>query len=469
MLFNSFEFFCFFLIVFVAYWLLFQSRVWARNVFLIAASYLFYGWWDYRFLGLIFLSSAVDYCVAIAMPRAGASRRRALLWTSLGVNLGCLGLFKYYGFFISSLSVLLGEFGIVLDEPTRHLILPVGISFYTLQTLSYTIDVYRRRIEPTTDVAAFFAYVCFFPQLVAGPIERASHLLPQFESLRVFDYQTARDGLRLVLWGMFKKVVIADQCAAFADPVFASLGDQSASTLLLATFYFSLQIYCDFSGYSDMAIGLGRMLGFDLMKNFNRPYFATSMTAFWGRWHISLSTWFRDYLYIPLGGNRGSRWQTLRNLFVVFSVSGLWHGAAWNYVLWGWIHFAYLVPGQFLRGWTPNRESRLSQALGLLRIPVVFCLVTYAWIFFRVPGGEDAIHAALSVFDWSLLTKPDCSRVGLLWAVVLFTAEWLQGSRDHPLQIDGLPLVIRWLLYGLLLTLCLGYFREDSPFLYFQF
>jgi D-alanyl-lipoteichoic acid acyltransferase DltB (MBOAT superfamily) len=283
-----------------------------------------------------------------------------------------------------------------------------------------------------------------------------------------------------VLWGLFKKVVIADQCAGLADPVFASFHDQSASTIAIAAFYFSLQIYCDFSGYSDIAIGLGKLLGFDLMKNFDRPYFSASMFEFWRRWHISLSTWLRDYLYIPVGGSRGTRWQTLFNLFIVFSVSGLWHGALWNYVFWGWLHFAYLLPGIFLRqqksrsgiGSAVHAEAHfrarrwLVQALKTLS---VFVLVSYAWIFFRVPGGQASIDCAQAVIDWSIFSKPDCSRIGCLWAIVLFSAEWWQGDRDHALQIGSLPVTVRWMLYAMLTVLCLGNFQENSPFIYFQF
>ncbi len=321
MLFNSFSFALFLPTVFAAYWLIGSRR--RQNLFLMIASYVFYGWWDWRFLGLILLSSCVDYVAAHAIHASSIQTvRKRWFSLSLSVNLGLLGFFKYFNFFAASLHSSMASVGVELSGPTLSIVLPVGISFYTFQTLSYTIDVYRRRIEPVREPIAFFAFVAFFPQLVAGPIERASNLLPQFQRSRSFDPVAARDGMRQILWGLFKKVVVADSAGVLADQVFAQSHLMSGSTLLLGAFYFSIQIYGDFSGYSDIAIGTARLLGFDLMRNFAFPYFSRDIAEFWRRWHISLSTWFRDYVYIPMGGSRASTARSVWN--IMGGVSGQW-------------------------------------------------------------------------------------------------------------------------------------------------
>lgn len=346
MLFNSPEFALFLPVVFCLYWFIFAPLgLQVQNAFILVASYIFYGWWDWRFLFLIAFSSLIDFQVAKTLSRASNElSRRYLLALSLATNLGLLFLFKYYGFFAESLDSAFQSLGVTLDLPTLKLILPVGISFYTFQTLSYTIDVYRRQLEASNNAISFFAYVSFFPQLVAGPIERASFLLPQFQKPRVFKDETASEGCRQILWGLFKKVVVADTCGAYSDEIFKNYQDFSSPILLMGAALFAVQIYGDFSGYSDVAIGLARLFGFELKDNFRYPYFSRDIAEFWRRWHISLSTWFRDYLYIPLGGSRGNLFFRIRNVFAIFLVSGFWHGANWTFIIWGLLNALYFIP-----------------------------------------------------------------------------------------------------------------------------
>lgn len=328
MLFNSIDFAIFLPVVFVLYWFVINRNLKLQNLLIVAASYLFYGWWDWRFLLLILFSTVVDYLIGLGLKREkNQTKRKVLLWLSILVNLGFLGFFKYYNFFLENFVSAFSFLGTQLSASSLDIILPVGISFYTFQTLSYSIDVYKQRLEPTSDFIAFSAFVSFFPQLVAGPIERAVHLLPQFYTKRTFDYLKAVGGMRQILWGLFKKIVIADNCAMYANTIFNNSEAYSGSALVLGALFFAFQIYCDFSGYSDIAIGTSRLFGFDLMRNFAFPYFSRDMAEFWRRWHISLSTWFRDYLYIPLGGSRGGTWMKVRNTFIIFIVSGFWHGA----------------------------------------------------------------------------------------------------------------------------------------------
>ena len=388
MFFNSPEFACFLPIVFIAYCFFSKSRN-IQNVVLLVASYIFYGWWDVRFLLLIVASSTIDYFVGLGLEKfERTSARKLLLALSVFANLGMLGVFKYYDFFVSSLSDGLAGLGFQANLTTLNLILPVGISFYTFQTLSYSIDVYRRKLKATKDPISFFTFVAFFPQLVAGPIERATTLLGQFASIRSFDFEDGREGARLILWGLFKKIVIADQCAVHVDTIFENYQTLSASVLLLGAIYFAFQIYGDFSGYSDIAIGTARLFGIRLMTNFKTPYFSRDVAEFWRRWHISLSTWFRDYVYIPLGGNRGGTALSIRNTFIVFLVSGLWHGANWTFVFWGLLHWIYFLP---LLLWKRNRKNLNRVAEGrwlpslaeLLNMTLTFAMVTVAWVFFR--------------------------------------------------------------------------------------
>ena len=316
-----------------------------QNALIVVASYVFYGWWDWRFLSLIIFSTLVDYWVGKQLGKTDVARKRkTLLWMSILVNLGFLGFFKYYNFFAENFVAAFTFFGADIQPNTLDIILPVGISFYTFQTMSYTIDVYRKNLKPTNDFVAFSAFVSFFPQLVAGPIERATNLLPQFYQKRKFDYAQAVDGMRQILWGLFKKVVIADNCAVYANEIFNNSADYNGSTLLLGAIFFTFQIYGDFSGYSDIAIGTARLFGFNLMQNFAFPYFSRDIAEFWRRWHISLSTWFRDYVYIPLGGSRGGTLMKVRNTFIIFIVSGFWHGANWTFIIWGALNAVYFLP-----------------------------------------------------------------------------------------------------------------------------
>ena len=345
MYFNSIDFAIFLPIVFLLYWFVTQKNLKLQNALIVVASYVFYGWWDWRFLSLIVFSSLVDYSIGLALKKEEQqSKRKLLLWTSIGVNLGFLGFFKYYNFFVDNFVSAFSFFGQPIQPNTLDIILPVGISFYTFQTLSYTIDVYKRKLEPTSNLISFLAFVSFFPQLVAGPIERATHLLPQFYKKRVFHYSLAVNGCRQILWGLFKKIVIADNCAEYANLIFNNSSDYSGSTLFMGALFFTFQIYGDFSGYSDIAIGTSRLFGFDLKQNFAFPYFSRDIAEFWRRWHISLSTWFRDYLYIPLGGSQGGTLMKVRNTFIIFLVSGFWHGANWTFIAWGFLNALYFLP-----------------------------------------------------------------------------------------------------------------------------
>lgn len=399
MLFNSFEFLLFLPCVFLIYWYACRGRR-SRNLWIVLCSYFFYGWWDWRFTGLLALTSLCSYASGIWEERFPRWARH-ILWSNILLNLGILGAFKYFNFFADSLqdlSTVLG-FG-TLHAPVVHVILPVGISFYTFQALSYSIDIYRKKLPATHDLIEFFAYLSFFPQLVAGPIERATNLLPQFQQDRTFSYADAVDGMRQILWGFFKKIVIADQCAVGVNAIFSDYAQSSGVDLLMGGLLFTFQIYGDFSGYSDIAIGTGRLFGIRLMQNFRYPYFSRNIRDFWQRWHISLMTWFRDYIYFPLGGSRCSRAKQLRNTFVVFLVSGLWHGANWTFVCWGLYHACLFVPS-ILRSHKVEEKS-LKGILGLVRTGgqmfLTFFFVMLGWILFRSATLTDAVHYLVRMF-----------------------------------------------------------------------
>jgi D-alanyl-lipoteichoic acid acyltransferase DltB (MBOAT superfamily) len=439
---------------------------------------VFYGWWDWRFLSLILLSSMVDFLVGLGLGAARVRwKRRMLLGVSLVVNLGLLGFFKYFNFFAESFADAFTLLGSHIDPARLYVILPVGISFYTFQTLSYSIDVYRGRMEPSKDVISFFAFVAFFPQLVAGPIERASNLLPQFQRRREFDYSRAVDGSRQILWGLFKKIVIADNAAIYANYIFNDAADLSGSTLLLGSVFFALQIYGDFSGYSDIAIGTARLFGFDLMRNFAFPYFSRDIAEFWRRWHISLSTWFRDYVYIPLGGSRGGRGMQVRNVIIIFLVSGFWHGANWTFLVWGALNAIYFLPLMLLKS---NRENTDTVAQGrllpslreLLQMGMTFFLTCLAWIFFRARSIPDALDYIGGILSPSIINPPEIEFGWYpLMAVIFLLAEWLQREKQHALQLDGirLPSPLRWGLYYAIAVLIMFYGGEQQSFIYFQF
>ncbi|WP_282042559.1 MBOAT family O-acyltransferase [Winogradskyella flava] len=477
MLFNSFEFFIFLPIVFVLYWLIGNKRIQQQNLLIALSSYVFYGWWDWRFLFLILFSSLIDYTIGLKLrSEYKPSSRKLLLWISICINLGFLGFFKYYNFFVDSLIESFTFFGAKLSLNTLNIILPVGISFYTFQTLSYTIDVYNKKLEPTKNFLAFMAFVSFFPQLVAGPIERATNLLPQFYKKREFVYKNAVDGLRQVLWGLFKKVVIADNCATYANMIFNNQEDYSGSTLLLGAFFFAFQIYGDFSGYSDIAIGISRLFGFNLKRNFAFPYFSRDIAEFWRRWHISLSTWFRDYLYIPLGGSRGGIKMKVRNTFIIFIVSGFWHGANWTFIVWGALNALYFLPLLLLNR---NRVNTNLVAEGkylptwreLLQMTMTFFITLIAWIFFRADNVTNAIIYIRDIFTKALFTTPEILPFTILGLVTFFTSiEWLGRSGEYAIQkIDFMKKPIRWGFYMLLIILMFLFTGEQQEFIYFQF
>ncbi|MGI9318402.1 MAG: MBOAT family O-acyltransferase [bacterium] len=479
MLFNSIEFALFLPLVFFLYWLAAIKGSRWQNLVLIVANYFFYGWWDWRFLFLIAFSSLVDYLVGLALANSQKPRKRKLLLaTSVCVNVGFLGFFKYFNFFADNFYSAFTFFGSPISDPIfLNLVLPVGISFYTFQTISYSIDIYRRKIEPTRDILAFFTFVSFFPQLVAGPIERATNLLPQFFVKREFNYTHAVDGLRQILWGLFKKIVIADGCARYVNLIFSDYQDYSGSTLLLGAILFAFQIYGDFSGYSDIAIGSARLFGVNLRRNFAFPYFSRSIPEFWRRWHISLSSWFRDYVYLPLGGSRVDIWRSVRNIFIVFALSGFWHGANWTFIVWGLLNAVYMLPYILL---AQNKDTTSIAAAGRLlptfkesiQILNTFLLVCIAWVFFRAESVSQAIEYIGIIFSASLFSSPevDISRI-LYFILFLVVIEWIQREKQHGLQIGDtvLPAAARWLSYYVLIISIAWYGGKPQEFIYFQF
>lgn len=478
MLFNSVDFAVFLPIVFLLFWFAAVRSVQLQNIFIVVVSYIFYGWWDPWFLILIIISTLLDFSVGVAFSRVESlPYRRLLLSISLAGNLGILGFFKYFNFFADSLITACSLVGYQLEPRSLSILLPVGISFYTLQTLSYSIDVYYRKLEPTRDLTAFAAFVAFFPQLVAGPIERATHLLPQFYTVRQFRYATAVDGLRQILWGLLTKVVIADNCAVCANSAFDEAAGHSGSALLAGAVMFSFQIYGDFSGYSNIAVGTARLFGFDLMRNFAFPYFSRDIAEFWRRWHISLSTWFRDYVYIPLGGSRVSRLLSVRNVFVVFLLSGLWHGANWTFVAWGALNACYFLPLLLLRR---NRTHLNTVSAGhwlpapreAAAILVTYGLTVFAWIFFRADSIGHAARYVQLMFSGPLFVWPEILPVEtvLLTAAFVFM-EWQGRHNEYALATVGFAWrrSFRLAFYYALLTALATWGGTHQEFIYFQF
>ncbi len=476
MLFNSIEFLLFLPSVFILYWFVFSKNLKHQNLLILVCSYFFYGWWDYRFLSLIFLSTVVDYFVGLKIHTLESSAKRKLyLWISILFNLGILGVFKYYGFFVDSWIELLGSLGYETQSKwTLNIILPVGISFYTFQTLSYSLDIFKGKLAPTKDFISFASFVSFFPQLVAGPIERASNLLPQILGKREFQYEAGLQGLRLILWGMFKKVAIADSLAPMVDDIFGNYQNLGGGTLWLGIFYFSFQIYCDFSGYSDIAIGTSKLFGFDLMSNFKFPYFSRNVGEFWRRWHISLSTWFRDYLYVPLGGSKLTKWISLRNIFIIFTVSGFWHGANWTFIFWGLTHSIMYIPF-FLLG--TNRkyltsvvaENRFFPSLQeIYQMGTTFFFVMISWVFFRSETVTDSfayIQRMFTTFDLNLIWKK-----GVLYVFIVILIEWFLRKDERTIVLGHRP---AWNYLFLLVLLCINLMCilniHNNDFIYFQF
>ncbi len=482
MLFNSIDFAIFLPIVFMLYWFVTNRNLRLQNFLIVAASYLFYGWWDWRFLSLIFFSTIVDYSVGLGLlKQENQTKRKILLWISILVNIGFLGFFKYYNFFLDNFITAFSFFGTEIKANSLNIILPVGISFYTFQTLSYSIDVYKRKLEPTKDFLAFSAFVSFFPQLVAGPIERATNLLPQVYKKRTFDYAKAVDGMRQILWGLFKKIVIADNCAEYANLIFNNSADYSGSTLVLGALFFTFQIYGDFSGYSDIAIGTSRLFGFDLMQNFNFPYFSRDIAEFWRRWHISLSTWFRDYLYIPLGGSRGGMWIKVRNTFAIFIVSGFWHGANWTFIIWGALNAIYFLPLLLTKN-NRNNMDIVAQGKNLPNIKefsfmmITFSMTVFAWIFFRANNIRHAVSYISEILSPSLLTIPkfDGMRMALttIFLVIFFLfVEWKGRNNQYAIAQLGVnwKRPLRYAMYYVIIIAILWFGGNEQQFIYFQF
>lgn len=481
MVFNSIEFAIFLPIVFLLYWFVFNKNLKLQNLFIVIVSYIFYGWWDWRFLFLIAFTSFCSWNSGLLIQkyRDDGKAAKTISTANIILNLAILGVFKYYDFFATSFACAF--LGGRTEGLLLNIILPVGISFYTFQALSYSIDVYKGKLEPTRDIIEFFAFVSFFPQLVAGPIERATNLLPQFQKSRVFDYNQAVDGSRQILWGLFKKMVVADRCAIFADEIFSSYQTQTGSNLLLGAIMFSFQIYGDFSGYSDIAIGTSKLFGIKLMRNFNVPYFSRDIAEFWRRWHISLTTWFRDYIYIPLGGSRCSKSKIVRNTFVIFLVSGLWHGANWTFIAWGAYHALLFLPLILLGKNRKYKEVVASDRLlpnvrEIFQILLTFLLVVIGWIIFRSESIAQAWEYICGMWQWGTLKasyrfffQHGIQSISA-WVCLMVLVEWINRRNDHGLYLQkSTPWYFRYAIYIALCTVIVFFTGENQAFIYFQF
>ena len=484
MLFNSLEFAVFIPVVFLLYWFVFERNIKFQNLLVVVASYAFYGWWDYRFLALLLFSTAVDYSMGRLLENESRpTHRKFWLWSSVAVNLGFLGYFKYYNFFIESFVDAFTFFGRPIEVRSLNIILPVGISFYTFQTLSYTIDVYKKRLTPTRDFIAFAAFVSFFPQLVAGPIERASQLLPQFYKKRVFHYDRAVEGMRQILWGLFKKMVVADNSAELANYIFGNSDSMNGSALLLGAFFFTIQIYADFSGYSDIALGLARLFGFRLSKNFNFPYFARSLPETWTKWHISLTTWFRDYLFIPLAFKAKKQpWKLGLLMVFQFVVIGIWHGANWTFVFWGLLQAGFMMPYTINRKRKPKYSGPVSkgrlfpkpdEALHILK---TFGIVVLTMVFFRAENIQHGFQYVAGVFSTSLFAVPSLPDLFLLgkaafFTVLFLTLEWIARHSEYGIDFyaQRLKPAARYAFYYLLILFIVLFMGVKQDYLYFQF
>ena len=487
MLFNSFSFALFLPVVFFIYWFIANRNLKIQNSFLLIASYYFYSCWDWRFLFLLMFSTLLDFYTGIKMSEAdNQQRKRVWFLLSLIVNVGFLGFFKYYNFFTETFAEALSNLGLNVNPWVLNIILPVGISFYTFHGLSYVIDVYNNKITAERNFVDYAVFVSFFPLLVAGPIERATHLLPQIKRKRVFNYNQAVDGLRQILWGLFKKVVIADNCADYANLIFNNSSHYPGSVLLLGAIFFAFQIYGDFSGYSDIALGTARLFGIELLRNFSFPYFSRDIAEFWRRWHISLSSWFRDYLYIPLGGSKGGTWKKIRNTFIIFIVSGFWHGANWTFIAWGALNAIYFLP---LMLTNRNRNNMEIVAQGrilpapqeLISMIITFGLTVLAWVFFRAENMEHALSYFSGIFSLSLLTVPKGSDFistviapAPMFCLLAFfnIIEWIGRAQPYAIANigTGWHRLLRWAFYSFIIVLMGVYMKTDeSPFIYFQF
>lgn len=482
MLFNSIHFAIFLPVVFFLYWFATKRNLRLQNILLLVASYFFYACWDWRFLFILIFSTFLDYFTGIKIHEANSQRNKTFwLWLSISINLGFLAVFKYYNFFASSFAEGLSLLGFQANLGTLEIILPVGISFYTFHGLSYVIDLYKDRIEPERDFIDYSLFVSFFPLLVAGPIERATHLLPQIGREREFNYTKAVDGLRQILWGLFKKVVIADNCAEYANTIFNHSAEYSGSTHVLGALFFTFQIYCDFSGYSDIALGTARLFGIELLRNFAFPYFSRDIAEFWRRWHISLSSWFKDYLYIPLGGSKGGTWMRIRNTFIIFLVSGFWHGANWTFIVWGFLNALFIMPSIIFHTNRNNMEivakgKLLPSLKEFLSILLTFSLTMLAWIFFRATNVSHALSYISEICSSSLFTAPHftgeeyATPIFILMALFMLI-EWLGREQQYALATFGFKWKrpLRHAFYYAIILSIFWFAGKEQQFIYFQF
>ncbi len=482
MLFNSISFAIFLPIVFVLYWFATRDNLRLQNILLLISSYFFYACWDWRFMFLLIFSTLLDYFTGIKIHEAKNHREKLFwLWLSIGINLGFLGVFKYYNFFADSFADGLSLLGLNANLGSLQVILPVGISFYTFHGLSYVLDLYKNKIKPERNFVDYSVFVSFFPLLVAGPIERATHLLPQILKKREFNYSQAVDGLRQILWGLFKKIVIADNCAEYANTIFNNSGDYSGSTLVLGAIFFAIQIYCDFSGYSDIALGTARLFGIDLLRNFAFPYFSRDIAEFWRRWHISLSSWFKDYLYIPLGGSKGGMWMKIRNTFIIFLVSGFWHGANWTFIVWGFLNALYIMPSIIFNTHRNNldivaRGKYLPTIKEFFSIAMTFSLTVFAWIFFRATNVTHAFSYISEIFSSSLFIIPHFPGIEKAVSIAFLTGiflivEWLGREQQYAIAHLGTTWYrpLRWAMYYSIIIVIFWLGGKEQQFIYFQF
>lgn len=477
MFFNSLAFAIFLPIVFFLYWFVFNKTKSTQNALLIVASYYFYSCWDWRFLFLLVFSTFLDFYTGIQIEKGKSEKSRKFwFWLSIFVNLGFLGVFKYYNFFVASFSELLNNAGIKASPILLEVILPVGISFYTFHGLSYVIDIYYKRIKAEYNFVDYSLFVSYFPLLVAGPIERATHLLPQVKVKREFDFQTAKDGVCQIVWGLVKKVVIADTCATYANAIFDHYTSMNSFSLILGAVYFAFQIYGDFSGYSDIALGVSKLFGLDLLRNFNYPYFSRDIAEFWRRWHISLSSWFRDYLYIPLGGSKGGIWMKIRNTFIIFVVSGFWHGANWTYIVWGFINAVYFLPLLLSNSNRNNMDAiqlkfNFDSVKVIMSILYTFLLTCVAWVFFRAKTITDAVAYLKQIitnrdFSFQYLDNERYSYELTLMIGLFVLIEWNSRTKTEPISGKGNMLKMA---LAVLAILAFGTYSDYKEFIYFQF
>jgi alginate O-acetyltransferase complex protein AlgI len=476
LLFNSITFFVFLPVVFILYWFVFNRSLRWQNLLLLGASYFFYGWWSYKFLGLLVISTLLDYFYGFGVAAESSRKSKFFLWLTVFNSLGILAIFKYYDFFAKEFADGVSQLGFHIEPYLLNLALPIGISFYTFHGMSYVFDIFRKKQKPIKSLVDYAVFVSFFPLLVAGPIERANHLLPQIRIPRSFNYQQSVEGCRLILWGFFKKVVIADSIASMVNPTFEAYASLDSLSLIIASLGFTFQIYCDFSGYSDIAIGVSKLLGFELLSNFRFPYFSINIPDFWKRWHMSLTNWFRDYLYIPIGGSRYGMLRTVINTFIVFLVSGFWHGANWNFILWGLIHALLFIPTIFFKKKSDNEKLNLNNQVNFRmfsRMLLTFILINFTWIFFRMTNLSDALLFIKYMFSNEVSSSINFSKDGVIligFILLLLVIDWKSRFNERIIWVPSNKL-LRRVSYSLLcFAIFVYYFQSSSEaFIYFQF